>query len=201
MKKHILFSVFAIGLVGLFLSSCKSYDDDVTALKQSIFIQDVENPGLPIYSEWGYNTFGAYIDRAVFVSDNNNFTKIIVNSDTLHILLKGNMNGKFASIKFSMKGFPIVNYDNLNILDKRTVNLKDSKCIVVLTQDKTSKVLKIIEGSFVFKRVQNLYVDKSYTKTIISGVFYFKTFFDNEPVAISNGRFDLGIGYENFYNY
>ena len=79
--------------------------------------------------------------------------------------------------------------------------MKGDKCKVVLTLDKTSKVLNIIEGGFEFRRVQNLYVDKEYTKSIISGVFYFKTFFDNEPVAISNGRFDLGIGFENFYNY
>lgn len=200
MRRYIIFPVLMV-VISLLLFSCKSYEEDVYALKKSIFINDVENPGLPIYSEWGYNTFGAYIDRSVFVSDDYNFTKIIVNTDTLNLLLKGTMNGKFASIKFSFVGFPITNYTNLSILDRLTINMKGDKCKVVLTLDKTSKVLNIIEGGFEFRRVQNLYVDKEYTKSIISGVFYFKTFFDNEPVAISNGRFDLGIGYENFYNY
>lgn len=200
MKKTIIFHLLTISIVSLVFTSC-SDSMDTYSLKKSIFINDVENPGLPIYSEWGYNTFGAYIDRQTFVSTDNNFTKIIVNSDTLHILLKGVMNEKFASIKFSFKGYPIADYTNLELLNNVSINIKSENCIVELTEGTTSKVLKIIEGKFVFKRVQNLYVDKLYTKSIISGVFNFKTFFGNEPVAISNGRFDLGIGYENFYNY
>ncbi|MDO9153920.1 MAG: hypothetical protein Q7U47_09490, partial [Paludibacter sp.] len=124
-----------------------------------------------------------------------------VNGDTMNILLKGTMNDKFASIKFSFIGYPIADYTNLTVLNNVSINMKGNKCIVVLTQDKVSNVLNIIEGKFEFKRVQDLYVDKKYTKSIISGMFNFKTFFDKEPVAISNGRFDLGIGYENFYNY
>ncbi len=200
MKRHILSQLLIISILSFLLTSCMA-DEDTYSLKKSIFIYDVENPGLPIYSEWGYNTFGSYIDRVTFVSTDNDFTKIIVNGDTLNILLKGLMNGKFASLRFSFIGYPIADYTKLELLDKKSINMKDSKCIVVLTQENTSKILKIIEGKFEFKRVQNLYVDKQYTKSIVSGVYNFKTFFGNEPVAISNGRFDLGIGYENFYNY
>lgn len=185
----------------LIFSSCEMSSDSYL-LKKSIFIEDVENPGLPVYSEWGYNTFGAYIDRQAFVSGEADFpVKIIVNSDTMHLLLKGIMNNKFASLKFSFIGYPIADYPELHVLNDSVLSLKGNKCIVTLTRENVTETLKIIEGSFHIKRIQNLYVDKVFTKTILSGLFNFKTFFAKEPVAISNGRFDLGIGYENFYNY
>jgi len=201
MKRYFSATSLILIILAIFMISCSS-EQDTFSLKKSIFIADPENPGLPIYSEWGYNTFGAYIDRNVFVSGDNDLPiKIIVNSDTLNILLKGTMDGKFASIKFSFIGYPLADYPDLKTLNDSIINMKSNKCIVVLTRENSSETLKIIEGKFHFKRTQDLYVDKVYTKSIISGVFSFKTFFDKEPVAISNGRFDLGIGYENFYNY
>lgn len=194
---------YIIGIV-LFTSlaySCNSMEDTF-ALQKTVFIEDSENPGLPIYSEWGYNTFGAYIDRQPFSCDDNNLpTKIIINSDTMNILFKGKMNGEYTAIKFAIKGYAIADYKNLNVLNDRTINLKSDNNTVTLTRGNKTEKLKIIEGTFVVKRVQDLYVDKEYTKAIVSGIFSLKTFFENEPVAISNGRFDLGIGYENFYNY
>jgi len=44
-------------------------------------------------------------------------------------------------------------------------------------------------------------VDKVLTESILSGTFNFKTFINAEPVSISNGRFDVGIGSENFYKF
>ncbi|OIP81544.1 MAG: hypothetical protein AUK44_09740 [Porphyromonadaceae bacterium CG2_30_38_12] len=194
-------SKFILLLLTLLTVSCSSYEDTFS-LQKSIFIADSENPGLPIYSEWGYNSFGAYIDRQVFTSDNSNLpTKIIVNHDTLHLLLKGVMNGRFASLKFSFVGYPIADYINLTTLNDKTINLKSDSCKVLLTRENVAEDIKIIEGTFTFKRIQNLYVDKEYTKAIVSGVFNLKMFFNNEPTAISSGRFDLGIGYENFYNF
>ena len=187
-------------IVILLMSSCS--EEEPFSLKKSIFIADEENPGLPIYSEWGYNTFGVYVDRQAFVSENENLpVKIIVNADTLNLLLKGTMDEAFASLKFSFIGYPLADYTNLTVLNDSIIYLKGNKCIVTLTRGGSTEILNIIEGKFHFKRVQDLYVDKMYTKSIISGVFSFKTFFDKEPVAISDGRFDLGIGYENFYNY
>ena len=69
-----------------FMASCSM--DDVE-LSRSVFIPDRTSPGLPEYSEWGYNTFGAYIDRVPFVSGEEEPAKIYVNSDTLHFFLKG----------------------------------------------------------------------------------------------------------------
>jgi len=174
---------------------------DSYTLQKSVFIEDVENPGLPVYSEWGYNTFGTYIDRVPFTSSEDQLpVKIIVNSDTLNIILKGVINNVNAVLKMSFKGYPIADYQDLKALNDSVLDMKNN-CNVVLTRNNIAEKLNIIEGKFYIKRTQDLYVDMEYTKSIISGVFNFKTFFSGEPVAISNGRFDLGIGYDNFYNY
>ena len=80
-----------IPLIILFtlLLACEKAED--YSLSQTIFIEDSYYPGLPIYSEWGYNTFGAYIDRKPFISTDYDLpVKIIVNTDTLHMILRQN---------------------------------------------------------------------------------------------------------------
>ena len=201
MKKriNIYFVVLAIALAAI-MSSCES---DSYELSKTVFIPDYENPGLPIYSEWGYNTFGMYIDRSTFVSTDNILpTKIIVNPDTFNITLSGKYQEAATTLRISVIGYAPRDYPNLTGLNDSIINLKDNNCIIRLKKASGPAVkLPIIEGYINFKKVQNLYVDKELAKTIISGTIQFKTFFDDEPVAITNGRFDLGIGYENFYYY
>lgn len=185
--------------VSAMVASCSSADFE---LSKTVFVEDVDYPGLPIYSEWGYNTFGAYIDRSVFTSNSYELpTKIIVNSDTFKLYFKGVMNNQPTTIKFEIKGYAPADHPDLISLNDSVINLKSSDCKVTFENGSSVQVLRIIEGNIHFKRVQNLYVDKSFAKTIVSGTFNFKTFFSGEPVAITNGRFDLGIGYENFYNF
>ena len=198
--KPTIFPTLIICTAIFLLSSCM--DQDSFTLQKSVFIEDVENPGLPEYSEWGYNTFGTYIDRIPFTSTDTVLpVKIIVNTDTMNIILKGIISNKPATLKFSFLGYPIANYSTLKTLNEAVLDMSNNKCIVSLTRNNITEKLNIIEGSFTIKRAQDLYIDKQYTKTILSGVFNFKTFFSGEPVAVSNGRFDLGIGYDNFYNY
>ncbi len=171
-------------------------------LSGTIFIQDPYYPGLPIYSEWGYNTFGAYIDRKPFISTQEDIpAKIIVNPDTLNLILRGRMGYEPVDLKFSLKGYsPATNFD-LTGLDSITIDLKDpGNSVSLKIGDKTNR-LTIIEGELKIVRVQRLFVDEEAMRTIMSGKFNFKTFLNSEPVAISYGRFDLGIGYENFYNF
>lgn len=196
MKNYIL---LASAFIVLLFNSC-SYEE--LDLEQSVFIEDVTNPSLPIYSEWGYNTFGTYIDRKPFVSDNQELSaKIIVNADTLNIILKGKYQYEPTTLKFSIKGYPLADYLNLIDLDNKKINLKSENVKVTLTVGAITTNLQIIEGEFYVKRIQKLYVDRELQKSIMSGYFNFKTFLNAEPVAVSNGRFDLGIGYGNFYNY
>lgn len=191
---------YLIILFAFLFSSCEKMEDfDLT---QTVFIEDPYFPGLPIYSEWGYNTFGAYIDRKPFVSTEYELpAKIIVNTDTLHLLLRGYMNGQQVDLTISIKGFPVATSFDLTELDSTIINLKDSGRQVKLKLDGITQILNLIEGELIFKKVQLLYVDEELTRTIVSGYFHLKTFLNAEPISISNGRFDLGIGYENFYNY
>ena len=191
--------IYVTMLIIALLSSCESSDFE---LSKSVFVEDYDYPGLPIYSEWGYNTFGMYIDRGVFVSSGDVFpVKIIVNPDTFNITFSGNYNYVPASLRISLIGYAPADYPELIGLNDSVLDLKASNCIVRLKYENETTVLKIIQGSIAFKRVQNLYVDKEFAKTILSGRIEFKTFMNNEPVAITNGRFDLGVGYENFYYY
>jgi hypothetical protein len=198
MKNTLYLSI--ILLASIFMASC-SKDDDYF-LSESIFIEDPYYPGLPIYSEWGYNTFGAYIDRAPFVSNTTELpVKIYVNSDTLHFILRGLVNGQLAVLTFSIQGYSPAEYFDLTALDNTIINLKDPGRSATLKIGSNTTPLTLIEGELEFKRVQRLYLDEEPTRTIMSGYFQLKTFLNGEPAAISNGRFDLGIGYGNFFNF
>jgi hypothetical protein len=180
--------------------ACQEMEDFY--LSGSVYIEDSYYPGLPIYSEWGYNTFGAYIDREPFVSTNNGLpAKVIVNSDTVHMILRGRMGSNDVDLIFSFKGFSPQTYYDLTGMDGTTIDLKESGRSVVLKIDDVSYDLDLIEGELHINRVQRLFVDEDLTRSIMSGYFQLKTFMHDEPIAITQGRFDLGIGYENFYNY
>lgn len=195
MKKYIILPLMIVTLI---VSSCS----EDYQLQKSVFIEDVNSPNLPIYSEWGYNTFGVYIDRKPFISNSSDLpAKIIVNKDTFNLILKGNLNYQDVTMKFSIIGYSPAKYTDLVSLNDTTFNLTSNKCIVTMTTDTTTKRFNIFEGKLFFKRVQSLYVDNELTESILSGTFSFKTFISGEPIAVSNGRFDFGIGYENFYNY
>lgn len=192
-----LISALAIMLLA---SSCSKTDD--VFLSQTIFIEDPYAPGLPVYSEWGYNTFGAYIDRIPFVSNSGDLPlKVVVNSDTLKLIFKGTMGYETVELDFLFKGYAPANYTELIDLDKTLFDLMDESCTVVLKTGDSARLLNLIEGDFHIQRAQRLFVDETLNRTILSGTFRFKTFLDGEPVAITNGRFDAGIGYENFYNF
>jgi hypothetical protein len=195
------FKLFLILLtVATVAVSCKKSED--FALSETIFINDPYYPGLPIYSEWGYNTFGAYIDRKPFISTQAELpAKILVNGDTLHLILKGRMSSQPVELRISIKGYAPADYFELVSLNQTTINLKDPGRALKLKIGNQQYDLSIIEGEILFNKVQKLYVDEEPTKSIISGYFRFKTFLDDEPIAVSNGRFDLGIGYDTFYNY
>jgi len=200
MKNIIKISCLSIVFIScLLITSCSSSDFE---LSKSVFIEDYDFPGLPVYSEWGYNTFGMYIDRRSFISYGDVYpAKIIVNPDTFNLTFNGLYNNIPASLRISIKGYVPTDYPELVELNDSTLDLKASNCIVTLKQGGYTTKMNIIQGNIKFKRVQNLYVDKEFAKTILSGTIEFKTFLNNEPVAITNGRFDLGIGYENFYYY
>jgi hypothetical protein len=198
MKNTLYLSI--ILLASIFMASC-SKDDDYF-LSESIFIEDPYYPGLPIYSEWGYNTFGAYIDRAPFVSNTTELpVKIYVNSDTLHFILRGL--GKRAACRAHLFDTGLFACRVFRSDCARQHHYQPERPWQVSHPENRQQhhPLTLIEGELEFKRVQRLYLDEEPTRTIMSGYFQLKTFLNGEPAAISNGRFDLGIGYGNFFNF
>jgi hypothetical protein len=178
-----------------------------TELKRSVFMADSEMPELPAYSEWGYNTFGAFYDRQVFRSSDALVPSKVYSSDTAtQLIMEGELwadeygsDYSDMTMKITLLGFTPQNYGDLVVLNDSVINLKDPRCIVQLDGSFISKPIRIISGSLYFKRIQNLSVDKQHIEAIVSGYFEFKAFVNDNPVTVSEGRFDLGIGSDNFY--
>ncbi|HEY4788411.1 MAG TPA: hypothetical protein VIH57_20305 [Bacteroidales bacterium] len=182
-----------------------------TELQKSVFINDPENPDLPEYSEWGYNTFGAYYDRVPFISNDNEVpAKVIVTNNVMSFALTGQKGGNTyyygndygsMSITFKISGFLPQDYNQLITLNDTILDLKNSAYQVVVSMDTNQYTATILSGQLQFKRVQNLLVDTKQVEVILSGYFDFKALIKNSPITVSSGRFDVGIDTDNFYVY
>jgi hypothetical protein len=200
-------SVTVIITMMLLMVSCNEYD-----LSKSIFIPDKANPDLPAYSEWGYNTFGAHYDREPFVNDNSAVpAKVISTGGITSFMLIGRLGpysryynyGDQSAVTLSIKlpAFFVESRFDLLGLNDVIIDLNDPLCEVRLTINSLEKQVEILSGSLHFKRVQNLIVDKEPTMIILSGTFLMRALIDGVPSSISDGRFDVGIGDDNFFNY
>lgn len=186
------------------LSCSKDYD-----LQKSIFIPDKSFPDLPAYSEWGYNTFGAYFDRDLFIYNDYEVPVKVINTEgKTSFILKGQKGNsdyyserKSMSVSFDLYGFNPSTYQDLVLLDDSVIDLTKPHCKVIIKIDTTEFEAPILNGNITFKRVQNLIVDKQNTEAIVSGTFEFQFFYRDEPVSLTNGRFDVGVGSDNFFKY
>jgi hypothetical protein len=185
-----------------FVSSC----DTESELKKSVFIEDPDADGLPIYSEWGYNTFGAYYDRTVFKS---NFfdtpAKIMVNSEAATFSLKGERtNGDYGAgepvkLDFILSGVTPSSYEQLVSLHNTKIDLLTDDVRLLVTIDGITAEAEILQGDLTFIRAQHLLVDAVPMEVILSGRFNVKFIADQVSVDISDGRFDVGVGPDNFF--
>jgi hypothetical protein len=190
-------------LISALLASCMKENE----LKKSVFIYDPENIDLPAYSEWGYNTFGAYYDRELFVSNDELVpAKIIVSDTSFSFLLDGQKgsSGYYYDysemlISFTLSGFMPEHFADLALFNDSIIDLTNSSCHVFVTIDTMKYAADILSGELNFKRVQILQVDKQQVEAILSGYFDFKAIINHKPITISDGRFDVGIGADNFY--
>jgi hypothetical protein len=204
MKKLLIYLPVALLLV---LASCS----DEMELKKSVFIPDDNNPDLPAYTEWGYNTFGAYYDRQRFLYDDYTVpAKMINTGGKTSFTLKGHISpsgydyygsANEMSLTFDFYSFDPQLYTDLITLNDLTVDLTGSTIKVRGKIDTTNFDIEILSGTIVFKRAQNLLVDKKMIEIILSGTFDFQALVDDEPISVTLGRFDVGIGKDNFYRY
>ncbi|HOS83636.1 MAG TPA: hypothetical protein PK199_01840 [Bacteroidales bacterium] len=194
----------------LLWSACSEYE-----LQDTIMVYDSEHKFLPEYSEWGYNSFGAYYDREIFVS-NKSITpaKLIFTNDSLTFMLNG-IKGKpdtelyydyynsfpTMSIAFQLSGYSPESFQDLTILHNTTIDLIDTNNAVYITIDTIRYKAQILSGSFSCKRAQLLYVDTKLNEVILSGEFDFKALVRGIPMTISYGRYDVGVNEGNFYLY
>jgi hypothetical protein len=178
-------------------------------LKKSVMIYDTEFTDLPAYSEWGYNTFGAYYDREVFISNTDLLpAKVQVTNNVMSLVLDGQKGGSYyygntneMSLTLKIAGFTPGDYPDLSILNDTTLDLTNPAYQVIVTMDTNKYTATVISGEFYFKRAQKLLVDKIQTEVILSGYFDMKLLVNAKPITISDGRFDVGIGPDNFYTY
>ena len=194
MKKFCL-----ILFAGILLAACHKEPMDRT-----IFIPDEDDPELPAYSEWGYNSFGAEYERDYFLVSNKIVPcKIVYSSGQLQFALSGKIssNGKEMTLIFSFPFPEITDFMDLVQLNNEKINLSDSVCTVKILQDGTGDTtLNVSDGELHFKRAQLLSIDDKLNRVILSGTFELRFLQENFPANISDGRFDVGIT-KNYFHY
>lgn len=186
-------------LIAVSLFSCKNDPMDRT-----VFIPDSEDPELPAYTEWGYNSFGAKYERDYFIATNYTVpSKILHKNSNVEFILSGvtQHNWEEMSMTFIFPFETIAHFTNLIKLNDVNINLADTECTVKLIQDTTETTLSVVNGNLHFKRTQLLRIDDEVDRVILSGVFNVTFLKDDVPASISNGRFDLGITRDLFYKF
>ncbi len=192
------YPILLFALFFLVATSCKRERD----LQTSVFIEDETAPSLPIYSEWGYNTFGAYYDREPFVSSSYLLPfKVIVNGGKTNFIFQGNRYGNDITMTFAINGYLPAEYTDLVDLNGRSYDIKAPALSVTIKEFGVYKTVSILKGNLTFIRAQKLLIDEKQVEVILSGTFELQALIDSMPISISDGRFDMGIGWDNFYNY
>jgi len=174
----------------------------VDSLDRTIFIPDEDNPELPAYTEWGYNSFGAVYERETIVSTNNNTMpcKITYKDGTLDFSLIGRYQQEKAILTFSFPLSEVRTIYDLSVLHNLILDLTEN-CTVKLEENNTQSTLDVLSGQLHFKRYQLLRVDEKINRIILSGIFNVRFLKNGLPETISDGRFDLGITDGDFYSY
>ena len=196
--KNILLLITILGL-----SACSNE----TELQRSIFVSDPDFPELPQYSEWGYNTFGAYYDRQAFISNDADVPlKVIHDGASTSFVFTGQLGQTYEfnnsfSIRIIWAGFNPETYDDLMVLHDTTLDLTDPVYEVIVSNRYETDTAEILNGSFQFVRAQHLLVDEVPQEVILSGVFEFQAIVNEIPVTVSTGRFDVGVDQSNFFRY
>jgi hypothetical protein len=212
MKKYILITA----VIAAILSSCSKSE---TQMDRTIFIPDQFDAQLPAYTEWGYNAFGAKIDRLYFLSSNSISPCKVLYKDGL---LKFSLRGLFNSFSINSPHtemtltfcFPLEQikyYSDLVILNSKVIELSSPENTVILNKIEysgqgryeTIDMLTVVYGILNFRRAQMLNIDDEPNRAILSGTFDFRYLNgeDEFPVHFSDGRFDMGINNDNFFVY
>lgn len=189
-------------LATLMLAGCSKESD----LKMSIFIPDSDDPRLPAYSEWGYNTFGAILNDDAFTSEGiTRPLTINASSNTTEFCFEGYQdhyfpynNSKSTTLTIKSSSIHLNSAEDLASLNGKTLQLSDLSVEVYIGSSGQKDKAIITKGTLTFNRIQRVTVDKKYTQMIISGYFEMIGKVNGTSFLISDGRFDFGI--RDYYN-
>lgn len=170
-------------------------------LHTTFFIRDKQYPDLPQYSEWGYNTFGAYINNDVFVSGDYSWDPAtIMAGDTMILSFYGEIRSKLKdttemTLSFIFPRNSPRDDQYLLTLEDSVIDLTTSSHMVLIQSGPAKNTVTVSTGELHFTRVQNLLVDNNPVETILSGTFELQGIMNENPVSITLGRFDVGVSY------
>jgi len=185
------------GLIAIILLVCSCGDPDKEGFDKYIFIPDKEDPNLPAYTEYGYNTFGAKYGDSYFLSRENSSVNVSYQNEILILCLQGYQenadNTESMSLTFSFPSSPVQTYQDLASLNGTVIDLTGASCHLIMAKGVTTDTLVVSSGHLNFKRVQLLRIDKIEDRAILSGTFDAQFLRNELPETISNGRFDLGV--------
>ena len=144
----------------------------------------------------------AYYDREAFISNDMDVpVKVIVTNDTTLFVFQGEKGSADMSMKFSIANYSPTNYADLILLNDSIINLDTTICKTTVVIDGISYNANILNGNLEFNRAQKLFVDTKQIEVILSGHFEFQAIINGLPISISEGRFDVGVGQNNFFRY
>jgi hypothetical protein len=177
-------------------------------IDRTIFIPDDDDPNLPAYTEWGYNSFGAKYERLYFLADNNiTPCKITYREGMVHFSLAGTLRadtyGDYSeemTLTISFPSEPMSKYRDLLTLHERAIDLSDCSVGIEKSNDRDRAVISSVKGHLTFRRAQLLRIDEEENRAILSGDFDIQFLRNGIPESITGGRFDVGI-YKDFYSF
>ena len=192
------------------LTSCD--DDDDSLMNEATWIADPENYSLPKYSEWGYNTFGCVVNGLVFRSNMD------LHSDMERPLTITEHEDQRLTFRFQTSewdyydtrfinemtiDFPwdrIDGHPDLVSLDSVVIDLADEDVVVTIGTRTLSErdavtcdTVEVDRGELEIQRVQLMYVDYEFYRTVVSGTFGLSGRTKYKSCDITQGRFDVGI--------
>ncbi len=197
-KQKINFACWALICMSLIACSNES------ALEKSVFIPDPQNPGLPVYSDMGYNVFGAYYDRSTIVSNDYQVpVKVVNQAGVLTFTFTGqrDFHTSVFVIEFALSGINPQSFNDLISFDNSSFDLTSAASSVTIREGGVDYPVQILDGTLLFKKARSVKVDNQLTETTLSGTFEFHALVNQIPVTMSSGRFDVGVNTNNFYKY
>lgn len=177
-----------------FLEGCRR-DTPEQDLQKTVFINDVDNPGLPIVTELGYNTFGAYYNSKIWVSSKtqkstspDDIFSIGTSKDSTVIHFGGtDYAGRHLEVAFLITKNVIVNDGDLVAFGKRSFDFKGDSVKIKIG----GTIINVLSGSINFSSVRSLILDKKRMGTILSGTFEMTGMLNGNKVELEKGRFDF----------